>query len=656
MRINHNIAALNTYRQLNTASTNQSKSMEKLSSGLRINKAGDDAAGLAISEKMRAQVRGLDQASANAQDANSMIQTAEGALSETTDILQRMRELATQAANDTNTDTDRGEIQKEINQLTSEINRIGNTTEFNTQKLLNGGGTEKELSVNTLTAGAATGKIAGVAANGSFNISTINNTTAGVARVWENTLAGDFSSADGTSATFEFQGATVTVNFGGDGSSTSTTGVTGNSANIAFAQNGSADDLATALAAAFTSIKTAGGEESALKDFAFSNGGSAKFTITAQTKGAQYNSDSLTFTDSGSTGLTAAATANGSGAAKAGVDEVRGEFAFSIDKAFEAVGTTIQIGGQTFTAVESGATGNQFNVGTDPKEQALSLAKAINSNTALNARFDALVDGTKITLREKEGQATGSALTTGTLGNNTAVAGKSTFNVDDLVAVGGKYKIDGVDIEVTDDASHSGLANGTAVLYDSSENGQAARLKAAIEANKDLNSKYTVEVSNKTITLTQKSGKESMEAPKAQTNTNSKDGFQATFQVGANKGQSMTIKVDDMRSQALGISSDETGSTTAKDGAKASFVQNANVSNGTDNNSVEFALDVSSHEKATAAISVINDAIEKVSAQRSNLGAYQNRLDHTINNLGTSSENLTAAESRIRDVDYALAA
>jgi len=138
MRINHNIAALNTHRQLNAANNNQSKSMEKLSSGLRINRAGDDAAGLAISEKMRAQVRGLDQASSNAQDTISLIQTAEGALNETHSILQRMRELATQSANDTNTDKDRSEIQAEIKQLNTEIDRIGNTTEFNTKKLLDG--------------------------------------------------------------------------------------------------------------------------------------------------------------------------------------------------------------------------------------------------------------------------------------------------------------------------------------------------------------------------------------------------------------------------------------------------------------------------------------------------------------------------------------
>ncbi|MFC7319304.1 flagellin [Halobacillus campisalis] len=138
MRINHNIAALNTHRQMGQANQAQQNSMEKLSSGLRINKAGDDAAGLAISEKMRGQIRGLDQAQRNSQDGISMIQTAEGALNETHDILQRMRELSVQSSNDTNTADDRKEIQKEIDQLSSEIDRISNDTEFNTKNLLDG--------------------------------------------------------------------------------------------------------------------------------------------------------------------------------------------------------------------------------------------------------------------------------------------------------------------------------------------------------------------------------------------------------------------------------------------------------------------------------------------------------------------------------------
>ncbi|MCP3032920.1 flagellin [Halobacillus sp. A1] len=138
MRINHNVAALNTHRQMGEANKGQQNSMEKLSSGLRINKAGDDAAGLAISEKMRGQIRGLDQASRNSQDGISMIQTAEGALNETHDILQRMRELSVQSGNDTNTDTDRKELQKEVDQLSEELTRISDDTEFNTQKLLDG--------------------------------------------------------------------------------------------------------------------------------------------------------------------------------------------------------------------------------------------------------------------------------------------------------------------------------------------------------------------------------------------------------------------------------------------------------------------------------------------------------------------------------------
>ena len=138
MRINTNVAALNSYNQLSKTNDNLSKSLERLSSGKRINSAADDAAGLAISEKMGSQVRGLGQAQRNAQDGISMIQTAEGALKESHSILQRMRELSVQAANDTNTEGDRAEIQKEVDQLTSELDRISTDTEFNTQKLLNG--------------------------------------------------------------------------------------------------------------------------------------------------------------------------------------------------------------------------------------------------------------------------------------------------------------------------------------------------------------------------------------------------------------------------------------------------------------------------------------------------------------------------------------
>ena len=136
MRINTNTAAMNTYSQLTSANASKSSSLAKLSSGLRINKAGDDAAGLAISEKMKNQISGMTQASRNAQDGISLIQTAEGGLTETHSILNRMRDLAVQAKNDTNTDEDRGAIQKEMDSLTKEVDRIANQTEFNGKKLL----------------------------------------------------------------------------------------------------------------------------------------------------------------------------------------------------------------------------------------------------------------------------------------------------------------------------------------------------------------------------------------------------------------------------------------------------------------------------------------------------------------------------------------
>lgn len=159
MIINHNMNAMNAHRNMGSTTVSQGKSMEKLSSGLRINRAGDDAAGLAISEKMRSQIRGLNQASRNAQDGISMIQTAEGALSETQAIGQRMRELAVQSANGTYTDEDRELINQEFNQLKSEIDRIANDTEFNGSKVLNGdkSGQKIEFDTGSIASTIATG-------------------------------------------------------------------------------------------------------------------------------------------------------------------------------------------------------------------------------------------------------------------------------------------------------------------------------------------------------------------------------------------------------------------------------------------------------------------------------------------------------------------
>jgi flagellin len=219
--------ASNSLRQLNINSNMQAKSMAKLSSGLRINNAADDAAGLAISEKMKGQIRGLDQASRNAQDGQSMISTAEGALGQTTDILQRMRELATQSSNDTNTGQDRQNIQSEMSQLSTEIDRIGSSTQFNTKNLLDGSmgaATTAVANVNTSGviqsggAAVATGKLAtslqdangnslGISVGDTINVSyVVNGTTktdsivVGAGTTIDNIFGGPNLTADGTLA------------------------------------------------------------------------------------------------------------------------------------------------------------------------------------------------------------------------------------------------------------------------------------------------------------------------------------------------------------------------------------------------------------------------------------------------------------------------
>ncbi|WP_462410720.1 flagellin N-terminal helical domain-containing protein [Neobacillus sp. Marseille-QA0830] len=197
MRINTNVAALNTHRQLTAASNNAAKNMERLSSGLRINRASDDAAGLAISEKMRGQIRGLETAQQNAQNGVSLLQTAEGALNETHSILQRMRELAVQSANDTNTSSDREKLQAEMNTLSEEVSRIGSTTEFNGKKLLNGSfdgtfhiGANQDQNMS-IQIGDAQSFSLGVA--GSVGIEQTSTYTAGSATTGDTLKAGTYN-------------------------------------------------------------------------------------------------------------------------------------------------------------------------------------------------------------------------------------------------------------------------------------------------------------------------------------------------------------------------------------------------------------------------------------------------------------------------------
>lgn len=508
-----------TVRQLNSASGAQSKSMEKLSSGLRINKAGDDAAGLAISEKMRGQIRGLDMAAKNAQDGVSMLQTAEGALNETHSILQRMRELSVQSSNDTNTDADRESINTEINQLKEEIDRIGNTTEFNTKKLIDGSIGEKKIAGtdNAAVVSEALGKQT-KATTGALAVA-FNGGTAKIANI-----DADVSSSikvDGADINFtikqaDIQGATNIDDFAKLSQDTINAAI--DKYNSDFGTDVAHITVAKDATAPTKLVFTSGSE-----------GGDSTIDITAdaatgknqywEIAGIAPATGSPTTSVTGSEGIFDAA-----GAAKLGAVDAADTSKVTID-GVELEVTWASVGGASATA----------------------------GTTTLESLSDEFAKDINDTIDDY---------------NATVPSDKQIKNVTVGVKDGSFVVTSG-----SDKATSS-------IKFDDSE---AAQLLGVAKQN----------------SATQGGG--------------------VDFQIGANQTQKMKVTIEDMRTDALGI----------KD------------------------IDLSNKAGAEEAITKINDAIEKVSTQRSNLGAFQNRLEHTINNLNTSSENLTAAESRIRDVDMA---
>lgn len=549
--INHNLPAMNTYGKLTKNSTAASKSMEKLSSGLRINRAGDDAAGLAISEKMRGQIRGLDQASANAQDATNMLNTAEGALGTTEDILQRMKELATQAANDTNVKSDRGEIQKEINQLTSEINRIGNTTEFNTQKLLKGdGGTALEGVAGTVTTGMS----------------------------------------GGVDAIFGQAKASYTLTSAGKNNDSLSITLNGQKLTINFTDQAGAD----ATKAKDGSMQTNGNE-------------------TTMTVYVSHDTDaSKNLANNGSS--------------------IR-------DALQQMIDSNSSLKGQ-YTVTGSGA------------EVSVSAVKGgaydgTNSSIKGSANFE--VSGNLAgTTGSVEGTYTAAVAATGGISLGTAGVGGAAATAGDVYAAyaGKGITINGTALEFYDGSK--GAYTGKAQGIDIKGAASAADVAAAIVAQAKVDG-VTLGSTGARIDIAAKTGGLAGNDLTSQNGTIQKD-FSATFQVGANQGQSMTIELGDARALALGIS----GSANSSDSATgAKFTNTKVVTNGTTTVNEEAALDVSNHDNATNAIAVIEKAIEQVSAERSKIGAYTNRLEYTIDQVTNTSENISSSESRIRDVDMA---
>ena len=529
MIINHNMNALNAHRNMGVNNTNAGKSMEKLSSGLRINRAGDDAAGLAISEKMRGQIRGLTQASRNASDGISLVQTAEGALNETTNILQRMREISVQSANSTNTETDRAALQEELNQLTTEINRIGNTTEFNTQKLLNGG-------------------------------------------------AGSSSSSNITDAA----SASVTT---GDFKATDLSGVTNIDASIKV--DGTTFNISDALKENFTSAdqvieklnKVTAGEKK-LSDVVditkVTTGVKEKLVFTAKSTGKSSSVEISTKTDkvgellgyNDATTLNNKANGEGKNATvqKHGLEGVG-------DKLTSTTTNVSVIKGQEFKVT----VGSDSEVSVKFTKDKTYDIKNADANLAQAAREELVKD-----INEALQKAGLSGKVTASLSND---------NQLQMISENGK------DIAITG-MNDFGIANDAKVQNVNQVVGAGAQGA----------------------------------------------GFEVNLQIGANSGQAMNLSIGDMRASALGI----TGNT-----GQAGFSSTNNVTNGTDTISTEASLDITSATNASKAITSIDSAMEKVSSERAKLGAVQNRLEYTISNLDNTAENLTSAESTLRDVDMA---
>jgi flagellin len=682
MRINHNIASLNTYRQLTSNSVNGSKSLEKLSSGLRINRAGDDAAGLAISEKMRAQIRGLDQAARNAQDGISMIQTAEGALAETHSILQRMRELANQAANDTNVGVDRGEIQKEINQLSSEINRIGNTTEFNTQKLLDGGRQEK---VNAVLSGD---RLTGGQGEITHNVANLTHVNGDPATAASQTGGQNIAQATNISTLSDAATFAITID-------ETTFKVTGAQLKAGQALNegtnwggtGAAEDMVSWLSENMKDGTNNIGNVATLSV----EGGALK--ITTKSKNGTDSTVKIDFTGDGGDGdITLMRTLTGIGADQQA--QVSGLDATAAYSQFQFTGNPTEGASLTLygtnekivffdsaNAQWTGMTTDEIKqslgadylvqIGTDAATTVSNLASISSEVTDFTITQDpGGVDNTYVRFTYgAAGQQPGNMVTIGNNGLASAARGHLTFN--DAPTEGSSITIGGQKISFYDSSlenyrndmtAKAGL--GADFVVDIKDKNLQQVVDEIVKLNASINTAASREVSlsrenradgsvrlNVAAELTGFAGNLIDIAKSADTT----QGFKATLQVGANTGQSIQIDVTDMRAYALKITGIDGNNleVKAKNGSIAYYTSVANVSNGTDSAAIEYALDVSSHNKATAAVSVINDAIEAVSAQRSQLGAYQNRLEHTINNLGTSSENLTASESRIRDVDMA---
>lgn len=523
MVVQHNLNAINANNKMNINVSGTKKATEKLSSGYQINRAGDNAAGLAISEKMRSQIRGLSQATKNANDGISLIQTAEGGLNETHSILQRMRELAVQSANGTyQDDTDREAIQLEVDALKSEIDRIASSTEYNGMKLLDGslGGTTTGttdfgarygvlISANTVVDGANNKLKENLSLEGATLTSSVNGVTV--------TLADTASGVGGENAQWDAAGTTLTINL---------------KAGQSYSQSQINDliknaTMAKADAAATPQASTPADVELKLKSGVFTFQKAETFKTSAGVRAASDDTDLVEY------------LINGTDQNDGYADTIK------------------------FTSNNYGEDTRKLKIATD-----VAAGKEWVATTTANNEGTGIKDG-EFTLH----------LATGV-----------EYTEEDIQNL---LKQAGLDYTVT--LTDSKTPDGDKSFY-------AQKVVAEADAT-------AIEIGKTTAGAGLGSDK--------LTGT----GKGLTFQIGANgvEDQRVTLSVGDMSSTSIGVG----------------------------------GADVSTQDAANKAIDMVDSAVKTVSMQRAGLGALQNRLEYTVNNLTTTNENLTAAESQIRDTDMA---
>ncbi len=735
MVVRTNTMAINAQRQLNLNNGKVSKSLEKLSSGFKINRAGDDAAGLAISERMKAQIKGLDAASSNSQDGISLVQTAEGALNEVHDMLNRMVELATKAANGVYTASQRGNYAAEVEALKDEIDRIAEGTNFNQLQLLNG-----DLASNATTGAVKAG-----------DVFTISATDLAALKVGDKVEIGGkvFEAANDGIATAAATTNTDTIKFkvGADGDATAanlakainqtfkdgeyTAKVENGALSITAAKPGASDKAPTvngteipkadgngstedpgAVAPTFTdpsskAITYTAGDGTAnpstavfdLAGMTATGSGNAVFTIgdaevtVTVTDGMKaeeiaglfngqkvtLNGQDLTATVSGTQVTFTAAdnTAPTNTSFSAGDISVKGQSAAaaiaSATPAAEGDPVAVEISGTWAGQAVSGAADTGYD---------LSGTLQANDTVTIDGKtytFDATADGTDLTkFKDLDGLKTAAASNGVTLDTTDPSAVTATKQADaapdvedpgtDAPAASTWKKGDGVTMDFSKLQQPSNgdtlkIGDYTITFKDASGASTAAaqnidvtigkdinetidNVAKALNANADFTSSYNAAVKNGKLTITAKSDNapalsidaastwaDATNATTEQVNAGQNINGGLILQVGdTNEAYNkLTVTIEDMHSNMLG--------TVDADG-KATGSSIADI-------------DITTQQGAGDAISVINAAIDQVSKQRASLGALQNRLEHTINNLDTTSENLTAANSRIRDTDMA---